>query len=119
MRKRELISRIKRHESVCSKKLKAAFFVTEVVELAKGVLAVRDTDHEYTLYFDKFKVKIRKESPFEDGGLMIKSIPDDTGFVINNMARSWLAIFETARTNLETKTGVEIQWYKDPVKVTY
>lgn len=120
MTREELIERIKGHVAQCSRHPATSFGVDEVVELADGILAVRETDGEHTLYYDQSKCRLRKDSPFEDEGPEIPDFPTDTGFITNVMARSWPAMLETARMSLRRTSGRgKIEWHKEPVKIEY
>lgn len=117
MTRQELIKRIKRHEAQCARNPATSFGVAEVVELANGVLAVRETDGEHTLYYDKGKCQSAPDSPFEDEGPKIRDFPSDAGFITNVMARDWSAMLETAQMSLKASGGGEINWHEKLVKI--
>ena len=119
MTREELVAKIRQHVSMCWQP-GAQFGVSEVVELADGVLAVCETDGEHTLYFDKSKCKLPKQCTFEDVGLKIDNFPEGTGFITDVTAQGWGDIRRTAQSSLVPKSrGKEIVWHKKPVKVKY
>ena len=119
MKRQKLIERIKRHEARCAGDPNIYFGVAEVVELADGVLAVRETDGEHTVYFDKSKCQVRTGAAFDDAGLRIPNFPSDTCFMYDVTARSWHAIARAAKLALEKANGGNIEWHNEPVNVQY
>ena len=117
MEREKLIERIREHVRRCTDP-QTQFGVSEVRELADGVLAVCETDGEHTLYFDKSKCKIK--SPFEDVGLRIPNFPkEDTGFIVDVTARSWPSILRTATLSLMSNDRKEIVWHRVPIKIEF
>lgn len=122
MTRQELVERIRKHETQCGFVSGAEFGIAEVVELADGVLAVRETDGEHTLYFDKSKVMVR-DGAVADISSKIRDFPADTGFIEDVMSRNWQDMTRTARMGLAVAGGGsrhgKIKWYKKPVKIEY
>ena len=118
MTRRELIESIRDHEDQCARDLNTSFRVDEVMELADGILAVRDTDGEHTLYFDQSRYRSRAGA-IEDISHRIPDFPLNTGFVEDVTARSWDDIASTAELGLMRAGLGEIMWHDDPVRVQY
>lgn len=121
MKRQELVERIRKHEAQCGYVLGAEFGVAEVVELADGVLAVRETDGEHAIYFDKSKVRVI-DGALGDISSKIRVFPSDTGLVEDAMSRNWRDITRTAKKCLKTSGGCrrgKITWHKKPVKIKY
>jgi hypothetical protein len=119
MTRQELIERIKKHEAQCAGDPNIYFGVAKVVELADGVLAVRDTDGEHTIYFDKSKCQVREGAAFDDAGLRIRNFPSDTGFMDDVTARTWQTIARAAKMTLEASSRGKIKWHDKPASVQY
>ncbi len=117
MTRKELIERVRRHEAQCDWSIHTSFTVVAVVELAGGVIAVCDTDREYTLYYDKSKVQFDPGSRFDNGNP--RDFPSDTGFITEVSARSWEQIGEVAKLALKTSTRRKVRWHKKPIKIKY
>lgn len=119
MTREELLAKIKQHEEQCSQNRHAAFSVVEAIELADGVIAVRDDGDEFTVYFDKTKCAFEPTSPFEDVGLYILRFPENTGFITDVSAKSWLHITNTAKMSLTTLAGNQLHWRTDILYLDY
>lgn len=117
MIRQELIERIKRHEARCSLDSDASFGVAKVVELADGVLAVRETDGEHTVYFDKSKYYVR-DSAIADISSEIRDFPIDTGFIEDVTSRNWQDVTRMLKLGFRALDG-KIKWHKEPVPVKY
>jgi len=101
MHQTQLHKKIKQHEAQCQRRQEAFFKVAEARDVEDGLIAVRDTSGEYTLYFDKERfVAVRDNIDDSD---KIPDFPENTGFVVNVMARSWDTIIYYARQVLTPK----------------
>lgn len=122
MTRRELVEVIRWFERYCSAVLSIGHEVSEVVELVDGVLAVLESDGEYTLYFDKSKWELEETSNFSDlwadkDGVYYNT----TGLVEDLMAGSWQDIAATARLVLKQKVGScqSPEWHQEPIHLEY
>lgn len=112
MTRQELIERIRQHEAQCNQTPEASFLIQEARELADGVIAVVDSEWEFTLYFDNTQHMVHDHTPFEDESEQIANFPDHTGFITNVMAKSWEEITETAKMSLMKLDSNQIDWHE-------
>ncbi len=120
MTREGLIACIKRHGAQCTWPPNSHFSVAAVVELADGILAVRESDGEHTIYFDKSKYGVRSRSGgVEDIGGEIPNFPYDVGFIEDVYSKSWRDIAQITRLGLKAVNRKKIRWHKHPVKIEY
>lgn len=117
MTRETLVQRIKNHENACAGCPTTIFIITTIMELAEGILAVRDQDRKYTLYYDKERYQLRNDSPFSDESDKIPSLPKDTGFIMRATAQDWEDMFGVAQMSLDALEQDEIDWHNDPVQI--
>ena len=100
-----------------------AFVVQEVMELAVGVVAVRDHNHAFRIYFNHSDCQVWAGSLFRDDSVYFAQhgigFPAQTGMIRNYKANSWACIMETASNSLVTRVGSDVAGHKIPVHLAY
>jgi hypothetical protein len=119
MNRTSLISAIRSHEKHCLRIHSSSFAVAAVLELADGILAVREADNEHAIYFDKSRYLMDPNCAFSDLGTIISNFTPGVGFIEDVRAKSWDAIRKTAKICLVTRAGKEPTWKKDTVLIDY
>ncbi len=112
MTREALVAAIKQHEGAC-RISGAGFKVMEIKELAPGVIAVRDNDNEYTLYFDQ-SIALLPTSPLSDTSEELPGMIDGVGFIECVTARNFAMISEVAKHCL-----IVTNWHAAPEPLLY
>lgn len=121
MNNQKLLDTIRQHETRCAEnhRIKGPFQVSKVTELGEGIIGVRDTDGEHTIYFDAETYRVPDKSAFSDSAKKIGGFPKDVGFVTDVMAKSWGDIAGTASIALTAFSGSAIEIHPEPIQLEY
>jgi len=121
MTREDLVNVVRWHEQYCYAPLNTGVDVEEVVELVDGILAVRDADNNFTLYFDREKWAMTR---LEGTGVTDLWAGRDlkysgfVGHIKDSGSKHWTDIRHVARIALRSKTP-GISWHHDPIPVKY